>query len=39
MLLIGDPIVAEAWDILSVDGMSDPQREREGLFSPLYAAL
>lgn len=37
MSLIRDPIVAEAWAILSVDGMSDLQRE--GLFSPSYAAL
>lgn len=37
MSLIRDPIVAEAWDFLSVDGMSDLQRE--GLFSPSYAAL
>ena len=29
--------MAQAWDILSVDGMSDLQRE--GLFSPSYAAL
>lgn len=29
--------MAEAWDVLSVDSMPDLQRE--GLFSPSYAAL